>query len=143
MSYADGHAILTTIKRYIEYYQTIYDFPLLKYIIEPDFNLNYRFEDLKPLHSCYDYYKNKFETLETYNIVGSKKTLQTNYITEFIKKHCTLQDKIIHETCCGYSVLGETLLDKSQNTKLIGYDINNDLLIKNSKKLTIKNIKKL
>jgi hypothetical protein len=145
MSYADGHSIFTTIKPYIAKYQTIFDFPLLKYIINPDFDLNYTLEDLHPLHACYNYYKNKFETLEstTRNCVGCAckagciscigKHNQTHHIAEFINKYCILEDKTIHETCCGYSVLGETLLDASKNTKLIGYDINPDLLIKNTK----------
>jgi len=70
MSYADGHCIFITIKSFITNYQTLNDFPLVKYIINPDCDLNYTLEDLKPLHTCYNYYKTKFETLETITCVG-------------------------------------------------------------------------
>ena len=131
MSYADGHCIFITIKSFITNYQTLNDFPLVKYIINPDCDLNYTLEDLKPLHTCYNYYKTKFETLETITCVG--KNTQTQHIAEFIKTHCVLDGKIIHETCCGFSVLGETLLYTATNTQLLGYDINPELLIKNTK----------
>ena len=131
MSYADGYCIFITIKPYIDYYKTIYDFPLMKYMINPNYKLSWSLEDVKPLHTCYTHYKTKFENLDA--TIKIDKNTQTQYLAEFIKNRCILEDKIIHETCCGFSVLGETLLDYSKNTHLIGYDINSELLAKNTK----------
>jgi hypothetical protein len=138
MSFIDGFCISSIIAPYIDKYQTIYDFPLLKYIINPEYELNSGDDDLRPLHSCYEYYRKKFETLEYTHPEQSKKSMQTVHIANMIKKYCILEGKQIHETCCGLSVLGETLLDTAKHCQLIGYDINDELLAKNTKQFAKK-----
>ena len=142
MSYTDIHAITAIIRRYIDRYKSKFDMPFLKFIINP--NAENSIDDFNALHSCYEYYRNIFEKMDELNKLNeniSKKNLQIKMIKRTITKSINLDNKTIHETCCGFSILGEELIKNSSNTQLYGYDINKDLLEKNKIDFGEKNIK--
>jgi hypothetical protein len=129
MSFADIKSIISVISRYTDKYKSREDLPFLRYIINPSSEL--MCDDLEALHSCYEYYRSIFEKkTEKIKQNVSKKNQQIEAIKQIITEHIDINDRIIHELCCGLSLLGETLI-KSTNSKLIGYDINKDLLEKN------------
>jgi hypothetical protein len=145
MSYTDIHAITLIIRRYVDRFKTKFDMPFLKYIINPNIeNLN---DDFIALHSCYEYYRNIIENFEKVNELDklneniSKKNFQIKMIKQIITKSINLDGKTIHEICCGFSILGEELIKDTFNTQLFGYDINKDLLKKNTIDFEKKNIK--